>query len=137
MHSAARKKYPLYNIEQELLTISNDWDNLANVNFYTYSVDKNKLKSWNSAQMNIGGSTTPAQQPVNQYQQQAKSYQNQNNTNYQQPANNNTANINPNNTVPGKSNTGLIIAGVAAAALPFLFFMKKSPVNTPAKKSSK
>lgn len=131
-NSAKLKPFPIIDIKGKDVKADRYWDEIP---YYIYTVDQGKLKNWNSAQMNIGGSNvTPSS--GNTYQQPTNNYQQPVNTNYQQPANN-TANINPNNTVPGKSNTGLIIAGVAAAALPFLFFMKKSPVNTPAKKSKK
>ncbi len=80
-----------------------------------------------------GKSQEPAntyQEPSNNYQDTASSYQ-QPAANYQEPSSNTTANINPNNTADSKSNTGLIVGGIALAALPLLFYMKKSPVNTP------
>lgn len=52
----------------------------------------------------------------------------------QEPSNTTTGDINPNNNAPAKSNTGLIIGGVALASLPFLFMLKN---QKPAKKNTK
>lgn len=95
-----------------------------------------KMPSHNKPTYQWGSEYGTSPYEYESYRLEAKSNTNGSTTgnNYSQDnGNGNTQNISQEGS---KSNTGLIIGGVALAALPLLFFMKKSPA-TVTKKSSK
>lgn len=102
-------------------------------NAYMYESFRIDSKKGNGS---VAANNTPTyQQPVaNTYQQPV---QQTTANNYQEPVNNTTANINPNNATPSKSNTGLIIGGVALASIPLLFMMKSKDVKEAVSKAKK
>ncbi len=110
--SSALSKYPITSVDGDNIKNDRYWDE---IDYYVYEVDRSTLKNWNTQQLqqnpqqNTGGSnptgstggSTGNYNPTGEYQ------------NIQNPEGGE------------KSNTGLIIGGVAMAALPLLFFMKK------------
>lgn len=119
--SAELSRYPIMSMTTKGQDLKPDryWNSTQ---FAIYTVDKGSLTSWNNQQQ-IGGSTSGGS---------TSGGYNSGGSNYQPGQ---TANIN--DGTESKSNTGLIIGGVALASLPLLFFMKKGSTAAPTKKAKK
>lgn len=116
--SSDLNRYPLTNMTSGAdLKVDRYWNEIQ---YAVYTVDKGALKFWNSQQIAASNNQTAA--PTNTSQPTGSN-------NYHSQTGQ-TGNLN--NQEESKSNTGLIVGGVALASIPLLFMMKK-----PAKKASK